>query len=310
MAGLMDAVDQRTQLAGHNRLELLLFTLGGQQIFALNVFKIKEVVHCPTLNNMPASHPAICGVTNMRGITIPVLDMARAIGGRSQEMSKESIVIVTEYNRKINGFLVSGVDRIVNMNWTDILPPPAGTARSYVTAVTRIEDKIVEIIDVEKIMYEVMGQAADVSDEVLDKLVQTKGVSNTIMVVDDSSVARNQIVRTLKLLEFECLVANNGREALTMLQNMSKEGPLDQQLALVISDVEMPDMDGYTLTTEIRKDPMLNKLYVMLHTSLSGVFNNAMVESVGANKFISKFDADELATGIMTAIDEIKSKVA
>ena len=310
MAGLMDAVDSRTRLAGHNRLELLLFTLGGQQLFALNVFKIKEVVHCPSLNSMPASHPAVCGVTTMRGITFPVLDMAKAIGGRPQEITEESIVIVTEYNRRIHGFLVSSVDRIVNKNWEDILAPPAGTARSYVTAVTRIDNKIVEIIDVEKIMYEVMGQAADVSDEVLEKLVQNEDLPNKIMVVDDSSVARNQIVRTLKSLDFECLVANNGREALTVLQDMSNDGPLEKQLALVISDVEMPDMDGYTLTTEIRKDPMLNNLYVILHTSLSGVFNNAMVESVGANKFISKFNADELATGIMSAIDELKSKAA
>ena len=310
MAGLMDAVDSRTRLAGHNRLELLLFTLGGQQLFALNVFKIKEVVHCPPLNSMPASHPAVCGVTNMRGITFPVLDMAKAIGGRPQEITEESIVIVTEYNRRIHGFLVSSVDRIVNKNWEDILAPPAGTARSYVTAVTRIDNKIVEIIDVEKIMYEVMGQAADVSDEILEKLVQNEDLPNKIMVVDDSSVARNQIVRTLKSLDFECLVANNGREALTMLQNMSNDGPLEKQLALVISDVEMPDMDGYTLTTEIRKDPMLNGLYVIFHTSLSGVFNNSMVESVGANKFISKFNADELATGIMSAIDELKSKAA
>jgi len=306
----MDAIDSRTQLAGHNRLELLLFTLGGQQLFALNVFKIKEVVHCPSLNSMPASHPAICGVTNMRGMTIPVLDMARAIGSRPQQITKDSVVIVTEYNRKTNGFLVSGVDRIVNKNWGDILPPPAGTAASYVTAVTRIDDKIVEIIDVEKIMYEVMGQAADVSDEVLGKMVQNEDLPNRIMVVDDSSVARNQIVRTLKSMDFECVVAKNGREALTMLQDMSDDGPLDQQLALVISDVEMPDMDGYTLTTEIRKDPRLASLYVILHTSLSGVFNNAIVESVGANKFISKFNADELATGIMSAIDEVKSKAA
>jgi len=306
----MDAIDSRTQLAGHNRLELLLFSLGGQQQFALNVFKIKEVVHCPTLNSMPASHPAICGVTNMRGMTIPVLDMAKSIGSRPQQITKDSVVIVTEYNCKTNGFLVSNVDRIVNKNWEDILPPPVGTAGSYVTAVTRIEDKIVEIIDVEKIMYEVMGQAADVSDEVLDNMVNNDDIPNRIMVVDDSSVARNQIVRTLKSMNFECVVARNGREALTILQGMSNDGPMDQQLALVISDVEMPEMDGYTLTTEIRKDPLLDSLYVVLHTSLSGVFNNAIVESVGANKFISKFNADEFATGIMSAIEELKTKAA
>ncbi len=128
--------------------------------------------------------------------------------------------------------------------------------------------------------------------------------------MDDSLVARNQIVRTLKTLEFESVVAKNGREALTLLQDMSNNGPLDKQLALIISDVEMPDMDGYTLTTEIRKDPLLSSLYVILHTSLSGVFNNAIVASVGANKFISKFDADELATGIMSAIDELKNQAA
>ncbi len=310
MTGLLDAVDLRTQLAGHNRLELLMFTLGGRQTYALNVFKIKEVVHCPQLNALPDSHPAVCGIANLRGTTIPVLDMSMAIGRRPQTEASDPIVIVTEYNRKVQGFLVSNVDRIVNTNWENVLPPPAGTSRSYVTAVTRIEDKIVEIIDVEKIMYEVMGQAADVSEDVRENLVNSEDIPKKIMVVDDSFVARKQIVQALKSLDFDSVVANNGREALTKLKEMAKEGPVEKQLTLVISDVEMPDMDGYTLTTKIRKDPLLSSLYVILHTSLSGVFNTAMVESVGANKFIGKFDADELATGIMSAIDELKSRVA
>jgi len=129
------------------------------------------------------------------------------------------------------------------------------------------------------------------------------------MVVDDSVVARNQVRRTLEQIGYEAVLAKSGKDGLEQMQEMARIGPINEQIALVISDIEMPEMDGYTLTTELRKDPALKDLYIMLHTSLSGVFNNAMVEKVGANKFIPKFNADELATGVMEAVSEIEGKL-
>ncbi len=302
MAGILDGVDQRTQLVGQNRLELLLFTLGDRQRYGINVFKVQEVIHCPTLTAVPHAHPIVRGIANMRGRTIPVMDLARAIGKRPLPEGSDLFVIITEYNRSVQGFLVSAVDRIVNMNWEEILPPPRGMGKdNYLTAVTRVDEEIVEIIDVEKVLVDLMGVEMTVSDEVKPEAAPDRPVR--VLVADDSSVALKQIKRTLDQLEIESILARNGREALDLLQDMVKDGtPLQDQLDLVISDIEMPEMDGYTLTTEIRKDERLRHIPVLLHTSLSGVFNLSMVEKVGADKFVPKFNADELAGEVVRLI--------
>ncbi len=128
MAGILDGVDMRTQLAGHNRLELLLFRLYGKQRFGINVFKVQEVIQCPALTQIPQSHPVVRGISNMRGKTITVMDLSMAVGGPPVRDTAGKFVIITEYNRRVQGFLVGAVDRIINMNWQDILPPPRGVA--------------------------------------------------------------------------------------------------------------------------------------------------------------------------------------
>jgi two-component system chemotaxis response regulator CheV len=241
----------------------------------------------------------------MRGRTIPVMDLSRAIGKSPIKEPQNSYVVITEFNRKVQGFLVGGVDRIVNMNWSDILPPPSVvSASSYVTAVTKIDDELVEIIDVEKVLSEVLGQVADVSEDLIKRSLAREQRKYHILVADDSSVARNQIKRTLTQLDIECTLANDGQQALDKLKEWADTGqPLSEILDLIISDVEMPEMDGYTLTTEIRKDPRLKDAFIILHTSLSGVFNTKMVESVGADKFIPKFNADELASVVLEELN-------
>ncbi len=303
MAGVMDSVDQRTQLAGHNRLELLLFRLGDKQRFGINVFKIQEIVQCPILTQIPHSHSVVRGVATMRGKTIPVMDLSMAIGGPPVQDMSNSFIIVTEYNRSIQGFLVGGVDRIVNLNWEDILPPPKGSGKdSYLTAVTKLDDELVEIIDVEKVMAEVTQAPTEVSDSITEN-IEEKIQQQHVLVVDDSSVARNQIKRTLQQVGIECTVANNGREGLTILEDWSSgDDPKLKHLAMVLSDIEMPVMDGYTLTTEIRRDSRLSNLFIMLHTSLSGTFNHAMVEKVGADQFVAKFKPDELAQSVLDRV--------
>ena len=301
MSSILDSVDQRTQLAGHNRLELLMFKLNGRQRFGINVFKVQEVIMCPPLTQLPKAHSVVIGVANMRGRTIPVMDLSQAIGKSPIKDPRSSYVVVTEFNRKVQGFLVGGVDRIVNMNWSDILPPPSGvSAASYVTAVTNIDNELVEIIDVEKVLSEVLGQVADVSEDLIKRSLAKDQRKYHILVADDSSVARNQIKRTLTQLDIECTLANDGQQALDKLKEWADSGqPLNEIVDLIISDVEMPEMDGYTLTTEIRKDPRMKDVFIILHTSLSGVFNTKMVESVGADKFIPKFNADELASVVL-----------
>jgi len=309
MAGVLDSVDQRTRLAGENRLELLLFHLRGRQQFGINVFKIKEVIQCPPLTELPESHSVVRGVANMRGITIPILDLGMAIGRRPLENLDESYIIVSEFNRKVQGFLVSCVDRIINLNWEEIHPPPVSAGKNtYLTAVTRVDDAMIEIIDVEKILAEVIGDEVLVSSEVLGQHPIDGQRKHKILVADDSSVARKQIVRTLEQLGVEYITANDGAEAYKMLTDMAKNGPVSEQIDMLISDVEMPEMDGYTLSKTIRKTPGMEGLYIVLHTSLSGGFNEEMVKSVGANKFISKFSADDLANNVLEIlkIDRVK----
>jgi two-component system, chemotaxis family, chemotaxis protein CheV len=307
MSSVLATVDQRTKLAGHNRLELLLFRLGTAQRYGINVFKVQEVIQCPKLTRVPHANPVVRGIANMRGKTIPVMDLSMAVGMDPVDDLDNSYVIITEYNRSIQGFLVSSVDRIINMKWEDILPPPAGAGLgSYLTAVSNVDNQLVEIIDVEKVLSEVIGVVDEISQATLDNAQAREQVRRHVLVVDDSSVARNQIKRCLEKIGYEITLANDGRRGLEQLIKWAEEGDINETLSLVISDVEMPEMDGYTLTTEIRKDPRLAGLHVILHTSLSGVFNNAMVEKVGANKFIAKFQADYLAQAVLDATAQIE----
>jgi two-component system chemotaxis response regulator CheV len=309
MSGVLANVDMRTQLAGHNRLELLLFSLDGKQLFGINVFKVQEVIQCPSLTQIPDSHKVVRGVANMRGRMVTVMDLGRAIGGRGVKNPQDNFVVVTEYNQCVQGFLVGGVDRIVNMNWEEILPPPKGIGDdNYLTAVTKVDGELVEIIDVEKVLAEVVGWHDDVSQEFIQQASEQDDEeerSPVVLVADDSSVARNQIKRTLEQLGVECVLANDGKQALDMLREWADhedEIPLHKRLFMVISDIEMPEMDGYTFTTEVRKDPRMSDLHILLHTSLSGVFNNAMVEKVGADDFIAKFQPDVLAKSVLTRL--------
>ena len=300
MSSVLEDVDKRTQMVGQNRLELLLFRLCGSQVFGINVFKVREVMQCPPLAHLPKSHPSVCGVATIRGKTLPVIDLSLAIGGRSLGDPSTCFVIVTEYNRSVQGLLVKGVEQIVNMKWESVWPPPKGVGHdNYLTAVTQVGDQMVEILDVEKVFSEVIHCATDVSSSVVGTALKNT-VPPHILIVDDSSVARNQIKRTLDQINVSYTLARDGSEALTILKTwVENQDPLLQRLNMVISDIEMPVMDGYTLTTEIRKNEHLKDIYILLHSSLSGVFNDAMVKRVGANQFIAKFSADDLAAVVL-----------
>ena len=306
MSGIMASVDQRTQLAGQNRLELLMFRLGGQQLYGINVFKVREVLQCPRLSIVPQSHPVVRGISNIRGKTISIMDLSMAIGGSPIQDIKNSFLIISEYNRSVQGFLVQGVDRIVNLNWKDIHAPPSGTAEgsSYLTAVTHVDGEMVEVIDVERVMAEVVGTRESLSQAVRDQVEHPHVEKNLILISDDSLVARKQVCKTLENdMLLETLTTKNGKEAIDLLKSWAdNKDPRLDRLAMVISDIEMPEMDGYTFTTEVRADERLKGLYIVLHTSMSGVFNQTMVDKVGANKFIAKFDPDVLGQAVIDAM--------
>ena len=155
-AGLLDSIDLNTRLAGHNRLALLLFRLDERQIFGINVFKVREVIPRPVLSWMPGTHAQVAGVAEIRGRVVPVIDLHRAVGGAASGDDAKH-VIVTEFNRSVQGFLVRAVDRIVHVDVATVEPPPSGP-QGHLTATTRVGPELVAIIDVEKVLAEVVGQ--------------------------------------------------------------------------------------------------------------------------------------------------------
>ncbi|KLN64343.1 MULTISPECIES: chemotaxis protein CheV [Vibrio] len=308
MSGILDSVNQRTQLVGQNRLELLTFRLMGRQRYGINVFKVKEVLQCPKLTSMPNLHHLVKGVAHIRGHTVSVIDLSLAVGGRPTTDVEKAFVVIAEFNRTIQAFLVTSVERIINMHWEAILPPPEGAGKSnYLTAVTNIDNELVEILDVEKILAEIAPVDETMDSSIGEEIAQVeaeKEIVRRILIADDSTVARKQVERAITSLGFEAVAVIDGKQAYEKLVEMAAEGSIYDQISLVISDIEMPEMDGYTLTAEIRRNPDLKDLYVILHSSLSGVFNQAMVERVGANSFIAKFNPDELGNAVKTALTE------
>ncbi|WP_313087512.1 chemotaxis protein CheV [Pseudomonas sp.] len=296
MAGILESVDQRTRLVGQNRLEILMFRLSGRQQFAINVFKVQEVVQLPKMTLMPHRHGSVCGVVNLRGQTLPVIDLSRAIGLRPLVPDERSTIIVTEYNRSIQAFLVGGVDRILNLNWEEVLPPPSTAGRQhYLTAITKVEDRLVEVIDVEKVLAEIVPYDTSISPERLTDPVLERARGREVLCVDDSTVALAQLRETLSQLGITVHSASDGAKGLSKLKAWADAGEtLTDRLLMVFTDAEMPEMDGYRFTTEIRNDPRLRDLYVVLHTSLSGSFNLAMVQKVGCDNFLSKFQPEKL----------------
>jgi two-component system chemotaxis response regulator CheV len=311
MAGVLETVNQRTQMVGQNRLELLLFKLEGKQTYGINVFKVREVIRSLNLTKIPKSNPVVCGIANIRGLTVPVIDLNMAVGGDPVPDPSKCFIIITEYNRAVQGFLVNSVVKIINMHWEAIHEPPPGTAGrtgSYLTAVTQVEKELIEIIDVEKVLSEISPQSTDLSKLIPKEDILTLAPSRTVLIVDDSMVARSQMRSCLEQLNLKVIERRNGVEALKYLNELSEKGDITQQLLMLISDVEMPEMDGYTLCTEVRANPVLKGLYVILHTSLSGVFNNALVEKVGANRFVAKFQAEALFKAVQDRLELLKVK--
>ncbi|BBP43062.1 chemotaxis protein [Thiosulfativibrio zosterae] len=318
MSSFLKGVDQRTSLAGMNRMELLLFKIHGDQLFGINVFKVREVIRTPFISPVPKSDSRIVGVSDIRGQTMPMIDLARALDLEPVDMNayRETLTIVTEFNSSVQGFLVEDVDRIVHLRWEDILAPPESLQNvNYLTGITRAQNQIVEIVDVEKVLAEVSGRQEEMTPEFLEaNQSKTKDHDFFVLGADDSVVARNQLKTTLDKLGIANRIMNNGRLALEFLKKWADDAdkgispPVGERLLMVISDIEMPEMDGYTLTTNIRKDHRLSDLYVVLSSSLSGGFNESLTEKVGANRFMSKWHPEELAQAIIDRIDEVTAQ--
>jgi two-component system chemotaxis response regulator CheV len=305
MSDLLRRIDARTKLAGANKLEILLFTLGTdlstnrKETFGINVFKVREVMRIPEITRAPEMPPAVEGMVSLRGVLVPVVDLAKYIGISTD--SPPTIMIVTEYNGHTQGFLVGEVDTILRLDWSEMrVPPQMLTARmgGLVTAVTELKDKrLVMMLDVEKILSE----TTNIDDSHLFSNLQPLETTNrTILYADDSTVARNQISRTLEVLGVAGIATINGRNAWEELQKIAAQSeisgrPIKDYIQLVLTDVEMPEMDGYVLTKHIKSDPRFAGIPVLMHSSLSSDANKSLGISVGVDEYVPKFEPTRLS---------------
>lgn len=303
MSTLINEVDARTKLAGANRMELLLFHVGSAEVFGINVFKVREVMKLPAVTRVPEADARIQGMANIRGTMVPVIDLKAALGlgekvpDDDQEDGRRGNLIVTEYNGSLQAFRVSGVDRIVRISWNQIATPPRLVSehnRGTITSVTTLEDgRLVLIVDVEKILNDMCPRTDDELYAGLEPSPKAK--AKCILFADDSSVARTQIRKTLERLGVGFLQTATGKEAWEALERLAREAAntdrkIDDYVQVILSDIEMPDMDGFTLTKQIRSDPRFAHLPVILHSSLTGSCNVTKGKSVGATDYVTKFD--------------------
>ena len=297
-SSVLEAVDARTKLAGSNRMEILLFSLGTQEIFGINVFKVREVSRTPFITKAPNMPVGVEGLISLRGNVIPVLALAKVMGIDAPGDPLGASMMVTEYSKRTLGFLVHEVDRIIRVEWDKVRAPDNVTSSSphYITAITELQDgKLVSILDVETILASTFGEA------VVGQIHPLEGAGDVnVFFVDDSAVARKKIAETLDKLGVRHKHALNGLEAWTRLEGMASHAQqrgmsLREEVSLILVDAEMPEMDGYVLTRNIKADARFEGIPVVMHSSLSSEANRAMGKSVGVDAYVAKFDADVLA---------------
>ena len=312
MSELLKSIDARTKLAGTNKLEILLFFLGRdtrtgrRETFGINVFKVREVMRTPPITSAPEMPAAVEGMVSLRGALVPVIDLAKYAGVQTE--TPRDIMIVTEYNGHTQGFLVEGVDTILRLDWSQMRVPPEmlmAEMGGLVTAVTELEDnRLVMMMDVEK----VLAETARYDDETAYRSVTAINKPDaTVFFADDSIVARKQIEKTLQLMGVNYVGSVNGRQAweeldkmATYAESMNKQAC--EMISLVLTDIEMPEMDGYILTKKIKSDPRFVGVPVIMHSSLSGMSNQQLGKSVGVDEYVAKFEPQKLSEALARRI--------
>ena len=321
MSELLKSIDARTKLAGTNKLEILLFTLGvdprtgKRETYGINVFKVREVMRTPSITAAPEMPPAVEGMVSLRGALVPVVDLAKYSGVTAD--TPREIMNVTEYNGHTQGFLVEGVDTILRLDWSMMrVPPDMLTAQlgGLVTAVTELADgRLVMMMDVEKVLSETTHyDDNDVSFRGIEALNNPEA---TVFFCDDSSVARKQIERTLTAMNVRFVSAMNGRQMWDELEKIGQYAKAvgrqpHELVSAVLTDIEMPEMDGYILTKKIKSDARFSRIPVIMHSSLSGMSNQKLGLSVGVDEYVPKFEPQRLSQALTARIKASLAAVA
>ena len=295
---LRDSVDARTRLAGSNKMEILLFSLGTRETFGINVFKVREVGRTPHITKTPNMPKGVEGLVSLRGNVIPVLSLVSFLDHHDQPIQRGKTMMVAEYSKRTLGFLVHEVDRIIRVDWEKVRAPESvlSSNQGLITAITELENgTLVSLLDVEQILANAFGEAIIV-DVPPAQVAEETGV----FFVDDSVVARKKIAEVFDKLGVKHKHATNGAEAWTRLQGLAAHsqqtaGTLRDEVRLILVDAEMPEMDGYVLTKHIKADSRFAGIPVVMHSSLSSEANRAMGQAVGVDAYVAKFDAEVLA---------------
>jgi two-component system chemotaxis response regulator CheV len=293
--------------ARSDSLSLLLFTLRSGKLMAINLLKVSEIIPCPPLTRLPESHPHVKGVAILRGASLSVIDLSRAIGEQPLLDPSGGCLIVTDVSRSKQGLHVQAVSKIVHCLTTDIRPPPfASGNRSFITGVTQVDGVLVQVLDIEKVIHGIAPtrilteEPVHLSEEDAQVLAKAK-----ILVVDDSKVALQQSLITLRSLGVHYHTARSAKEAIDRLLELQGT---DEQINVVVSDIEMSEMDGYAFTRTLRETPDFQDLYVLLHTSLDSKMNSENAQAAGANAVLTKFSSPELTKCLIHAARTVEAQ--
>ncbi|MBN9476644.1 MAG: fused signal transduction protein/response regulator [Bordetella sp. SCN 67-23] len=307
---LMEMVDEKARLAGSNKMELLLFSLGGSEVFGINVFKVREVCETIPITRTPNVPRGVEGIISLRGAILPVIDLATTIN--MQVDAPRTKLLITEFSSHTQAFLVADVDRIVRIDWDKVKSPQSMPSNntSFMTALTELADgKLVSILDVEQILASVIGE-----DKIPSEIQQVDAdIKANVFFADDSSLARKKITEVLDRMGLPHQHATNGADAWDKLKGIAARAeaeklPLDLMLGMILVDAEMPEMDGYVLTRHIKSDPRFAKIPVVMHSSLSSVANKKLGQQVGVDAYVAKFHPSELASMIAAQLTHIKAR--
>ncbi|MDT8990099.1 chemotaxis protein [Curvibacter sp. APW13] len=313
MKSSQSEIEERTRLAGTNKFELLLFRLGeapqsGQrELFGINVFKVREVLVMPPVTELANAHEHMMGVANIRGQLIPVINLPAVVGCKPSKGL--GILMVTEFGRTVQAFAVEDVREIVRLDWDQVLPAEGSHAGALITSLARLDgaksdSRLAQVLDVEQILRNVMPEAEkqEINKEAVGPALQLPP-GTIILAADDSAVARSVIELGLQAMGAKYEMVKSGKEAWERLVAIHNEAQAQGQtardrIAVVLSDLEMPEMDGFTLTRLIKQDSRFKNVPVVIHSSLTGTTNENHVKTVGADAYVAKFVPRELADTI------------
>ena len=317
-------IDDRANLTLSNRFELLLFRLGTSlnenksELFGINVFKLREIVPMPTFTKPAGMKSPLMGMVNIRDQVIPVIDLAAVAS--CKPATGLNILLITEYARSVQAFAVESVENIMRLDWKQVHAaekPPSAVA--YITSIACLDEKtdtndLAMVLDVEQILYDITPANHDLHATHLETTKFNIKPGSVAIVAEDSKVARSMLEKGLQAMEIPAQLHITGKDAWEKITQLAAQAqaegvPVTDKIALVLTDLEMPEMDGFTLTRKIKTDPVLKDIPVVIHSSLSGNANEDHIRKVKADGYVAKFELNELSSVIEEVLDRSMKKI-